>query len=567
MRREEHQLYWIAGGLVAVMLLAIWLTGAISAGLFGLGWSTISTSELAATAIRLPSHLGNPKEAWPPGARASLPGPIGFYVTALIVFGGMGAGAALAVRGLKRTAFPQWLTGSQRRAPSARWAKPRELEPLRVKAPEPGRLTLGRSGDMLLAAEERQSVIAFAPIQTYKTSGIVIPAMLEWQGPVLATSVKNDLIPHTLARRQDLGDVMIFDPAQVTGMPRSRATPLWGATSWRGAKRVAHWLTAAAQLGSGLQDADFWSATARKLLAPLLFAAASNGLTVETVVRWLDEGPEASEVEIFELLEKADVEEAKRAFGATLNREERQRSSVYTTAEVVMEAFADPRVIEETSGAEYSPTSLLDGGANTLYLCAPSKEQERLRPLFSMLVQELLAIVEEIAAAKRGQLDPPLLLLLDEAANIAPIPDLDVVASTSAGQGVQLLTIFQDLAQVSVLYGRKAPTIFNNHAAKILGSGSSDRETLECISGIIGAGEFEQRSRTAGEGRRGSTTEGETYRDLAPPSLLRSTEPGDGILVYRHLFPTKISLRTWFEERTLIELAQGSGNGQGAKGV
>jgi hypothetical protein len=56
-------------------------------------------------------------------------------------------------------------------------------------------------------------------------------------------------------------------------------TPLWGAGTWRGAMRVAHWLGGAARTGSaaGLQDADFWFAAAEKLLAPLLFAAASEG--------------------------------------------------------------------------------------------------------------------------------------------------------------------------------------------------------------------------------------------------------------------------------------------------
>ena len=96
-------------------------------------------------------------------------------------------------------------------------------------------------------------------------------------------------------------------------------------------------------------------------------------------------------VEISELLEQAGEEGALRAWRAVFGRDTRQRSSIYMTADVAMRAFADPAVAAETAGSDYSPAMLLDGRANTLYLCAPRHEQRRLRPLFSMIVQELLA--------------------------------------------------------------------------------------------------------------------------------------------------------------------------------
>ena len=45
-------------------------------------------------------------------------------------------------------------------------------------------------------------MIAFAPTGGHKTTGLAIPALLEWQGPVLATSVKSDLLVDTVAHRQ-----------------------------------------------------------------------------------------------------------------------------------------------------------------------------------------------------------------------------------------------------------------------------------------------------------------------------------------------------------------------------
>src|SRR5665811_1519991 len=127
-----------------------------------------------------------------------------------------------------------------------------------------------------------------------------------------------------------------------------------------------------------------------------------------------------------------DFKAARLAWDANWHRESRQRSSIYTTAETITAAFADPRVRASCSASDYTPADLLDGKANTLYLCAPAHEQQRLQPLFSMLVRQLITVVYESSAATGRPIDPPLLLVLDELANIAPIPNLEEVASTGA---------------------------------------------------------------------------------------------------------------------------------------
>ena len=58
-------------------------------------------------------------------------------------------------------------------------------------------------------------------------------------------------------------------------------------------------------------------------------------------------------------------------------------------------------------------------------------------------------IAQAFATATVGRpLDPPLLVVLDEAAHIAPLPELDGLAATCASHGIQIVTIWQDLAQV-----------------------------------------------------------------------------------------------------------------------
>ena len=470
-----------------------------------------------------------------------------------IAAGALGALAATASDSLG--APRSW--GSTRHPPTSRWAGRGDLRSLRLPRRQPHRLTLGRKGGTLIAAERLQSAIVVAPTQSGKTTGLAIPALLEWEGPVLATSIKTDLLRHTHERRKALGEAMVYDPTGCTGYRTVRATPLSGCQSWRHAMRVANWICASADGRRGLENADFWHAAAEKLIAPLLFAAARDARPIAQVVRWLDEGIEA-EPEVTELLARSNEERAVVAWQATWGREERQRSSIYTTAETILAAFADPRVQEASSAAEYTAADLLDGRPNTLYLCAPAHEQERLRPLFSIMVREVLGATYEASARTGKPLDPPLLLVLDEAANVAPIPNLDEVASSGAGQGIQLLSVFQDLAQVRKRYGPdRARTIVNNHRAKLFGSGISDPDTINYVRSVVGEAELTERSRTSAEPGRRSTTERSVYRDLVPPNLLRESGPNIALLLYGHLPPARVTLRPWHADRGLTALAGG----------
>jgi type IV secretion system protein VirD4 len=453
--------------------------------------------------------------------------------------------------------------GGERRFQGARWARGRDLRELRVKGPQPGRVTLGRHRGHLIAAEERASVLIVGPSTiSMKTSGLAIPGLLEWEGPAMVTSVKSDLLLATLKRRERLGKAMVFDPSGVTGIESVKATPLSGCGSWRGAMRVAHRLSSSARISGagGLEDAEFWHAAAEKLLAPLLFAAGTSGGQMADVICWLNEGFDADQ-EVRELLAEApEPRDALSAWQANWNRDERQRSSIYTTAETILAAFADPRVLETSARAEYTPEALLDGGANTVYLCAPAHEQERLRSLFAAMVSELVAEVYERSTRTGKPIDPPLLVLLDEAANTAPVPDLDVLASSGAGQGLQLLSVFQDLAQVRAKYGRHAQTIFNNHRAKVFCPGIADPDTIRFISQIVGDGEFRHSSETAGAKGHSSSTEQSTYRELVPANVLRGAEPGSGLLISGNRPPARIALRPWFADDEMRALVKHGGS-------
>jgi type IV secretion system protein VirD4 len=286
----------------------------------------------------------------------------------------------------------------------------------------------------------------------------------------------------------------------------------------------------------------------------LLLAARCGGLGMADVVRWTNAGewdePAA-------LLEGAGQREALGAWLACEARDERIRSSVGTTLETVLAPFEDPFVVASTAGPEIDPRVFLTG-ANTLYLCGPSFEQGRLQGLFASLVSAVVAAAVERSTTQGVPLDPPLLLVLDEVANIAPIRDLDTLASTGAGLGIQLVTVCQDLAQLTARYGaERSATIANNHRAKVMLSGVADLGTLDLVSGLAGEAAVREESVTSDlrDGRKTRSTS-VSFRRLAPADELRRIRPGEGVVIYGHLPATRVRLRPWYADRGLRRRAR-----------
>jgi type IV secretion system protein VirD4 len=577
----------VAGVAAATVVVAawVWLSGQLAAWLARGRWPGMPVWSTGGVVVRLPSHLGDPSAAWPEPIRADLPGAALLYgcglllLVAVLALGSAAhwvvlwsiepqpagrrrvSGAGKRQRRGRIPGAPRWGHGrviGARRARwvgGARWAAGSDLRELRVRRGHSSRLVLGgtsglRRGRTLLATEARHSVLVVGPTQSGKTSGLAVPALLEWRGPAIATSVKDDLAATTLAWRGQQGPCWVFDPTGTSGLrPQARWSPLAVCRDWSGAQRVAGWLVDATPARSGMADAAFWYAAAAKQLAPLLLAAERGGMGMADVVRWTNAGVFDEPTRLLELSGEAD---AAMALAACEARDPRIQSSVATTLETVLAPFEDPIVASCTAGSEIDPEALLSSGG-TLYLCGPSHEQHRVQGLFAALVSAAVSAAVRRVNDTGRSLDPPLLLVLDEAANIAPLRDLDTLASTGAGMGVQLVTVCQDLAQLGARYGpERSRTIANNHRAKVLLSGVSDIATLDLLSGLAGEAAVQEETLTHDlrDGRR-TRSSAVALRRLAPTDQLRRIPPGEGVLIYGHLPPVRLHLRPWFGDRRL----------------
>ncbi|MCW2750387.1 MAG: Type secretory pathway VirD4 protein-like protein [Aeromicrobium sp.] len=589
----------------------VWAGAALAARLTGHRLAA-GLGEALRAIPRLPSVAGDPRSAWPAEAAVDLPGPVVYWLaTGLValVAVAVAVGAVRLVRG----------SGSGRRRlgvhVGARFASRRELRPLLIRRPQSGRFVVGRYGRWLVATQNRKfapagrrlpwrspsgdisSVAIVGPSRSGKTAECAIPGVLDWDGPAVLLSVKRDLLDATVRRRRQLGQVRVFDPAGIVTEPPvnpteqwveigpeelARWSPLRNAGTPSGAKKageaLAAWTPKAGIEGGG----DFWANSGKILFTGLVGVAAIDpeAPSMAKLARWVfkQDQPNTDEVSevctILEAVASSEQEELRVAadaaalhLNAIWSKDERLVSSVYATAQTVADPYLDPNVQAVTDiradeeGASWVDLEWLMGGANngtanTLYLVVPLDDYDRLAPVLGGFLSDLKAQAYEWDVAGR-QLGAPLLMLIDEAGNM-PLAWLPQVASTCAGIGIQLVTIWQSLAQIEEAYGRLVNSVITNHATKLFFPAASDQSTLGYQSKIAGDEDVERRSwSTDNTGGRRSVSGSEQREPLVPYHVPRLAPLGQALLIHGNIPPAVVRGRKWWKERRLRSLAKG----------
>jgi type IV secretion system protein VirD4 len=556
--------------MLLVPAILLWLWGGIAGALFGAGWPKLSGAVLAHVLVNLPGHLADPRLAWPRPLRATLPGTAGFYGALAMLLLALAAVTLLIVylwrRGLSTRVEKPSKHGAQ-------WARPTDLQALKPPGRHPGRaarcdgvrLAIGFKGSRLLRTERRHALVAFGPPQSGKSAGLAVGALLEWDGPAIASSIKTDVLQATIARRRQVGRVFVFDPFGLGADEASTWSPLAAVTTFDAALEVAHRIASAGEVDKRtVESGEFWTVAAEQRLAPLLFAAARTRRGVPALVRW---GYGQGEQELNDLLanlmreaatdeERHDAQAAYDAAAAFRSQPDRTRGSIEGTVQTLLRAYRSTRVQESARTSEITPQVLLNG-SNTLYLVGDAKASQLLRPIFLSLLGELVDHAYRKANLNGGRLPTPLLLCLDELGNVAPLPNLSEIASTAPSHNIQLVSIFHDLAQARARYGQQAETVINSHRARMLLPGVADLATLQYFSGLVGDQIAREETRTTGSGGYQHRSEHQSRRPLAPAEHLRQLPDGHALLLYGRLPPTIVRLRMWFEDKHLAALAHG----------
>lgn len=178
---------------------------------------------------------------------------------------------------------------------------------------------------------------------------------------------------------------------------------------------------------------------------------------------------------------------------------DRERGSFYSVARNSLEATSQPSVLKTCDRSDLDIDHFLRT-KSSLFILGPSHLQQAIAPLVVGLIDSIAQGAAEIAAAQSGgKLQIPLLLALDEVANIAPLQSLPSLVSEGGGRGIVTQWSVQSLAQLRARYGvEQQQAILAATTAKLIFGGLSNAGDLQNISTWAGEAKEDQVSHQSG---------------------------------------------------------------------
>ncbi|MFJ4857542.1 type IV secretory system conjugative DNA transfer family protein [Streptomyces sp. NPDC088730] len=302
----------------------------------------------------------------------------------------------------------------------------------------------------LTVPSPRAPLVVYGPAATRRPT--VVQAISEADGPVLVVTSDPSVWAETKDARAKLGPVLVYDPGHLCDTP---ARLHWAPTAGceqpdRAAARAAALLTPVrpqARIDAATAD------TAETLLQCWLHAAAIDGRPFRQVHRWALGGSAHEPVRLLRthpkaasglagLLESALTayperrelaqELTVRAFGALSSVHVRDACTPNRADALALESFAD------------------EGG--TLYVVGEPIENPRsspgAMPLLTALASDVVEHGRRMAArSSDGRLDPPMTLVLDDVAAVAPLPRLPELLASGNSLGLPTVALLRSAEQ------------------------------------------------------------------------------------------------------------------------
>ncbi|WEO96614.1 type IV secretory system conjugative DNA transfer family protein [Streptomyces sp. FXJ1.172] len=324
---------------------------------------------------------------------------------------------------------------------------PRPTETVRETAPEAPLPGLPASGERVGGGWEK---ILVAPRESRRTTAA--QAVREAEGPALVVTSNPSLWAETKDARTKLGPTLLYDPTHLCDTPaRLHWSPITGCEDRQTALSRATALLAPVQPTAKIDQAV--ADTAITLLRSYLHAAALETRTVRHVHRWAQGTQVQDAVRTLRTHPKAAPGAAGELEAALTAHPERRDIAQELTGRA-LSALSTVNVREACTPNRTDALTLdsfvHEGG--TLYVVGESIEDPRSNPGAMPLLTALVSSVVErgrrmAERSSSGRLDPPLTLVLDDVAAVAPLPQLPDLLITGYDQGLPTLALLRSREQ------------------------------------------------------------------------------------------------------------------------
>ena len=324
-------------------------------------------------------------------------------------------------------------------------------------------------------------ILVFAPTQSGKGRGIVIPTLLTWPHSVIVHDLKGENWALTAGARKRLGQLCLkFEPASSPESGLARFNPLAEVrlrTSYevRDVQNLVQLLLDPD--GRGLPD--HWSRAGSEAFEAFILHRLYEGRepTLGGVGNLLFD-PERKADETVEHLMRAEHDPAgalgwKDAQGnptrthplvaggmrSLLDMAEKERASVISEVKGFLRLYRDPLIAANTDVSDFRIDDLVNHRQPlSLYIAVTLADQERMRPLMRLVLAQILNRLTERLEYRDGRAVAGnrhrLLLMIDEFPTLGRLEMFAESLSLIAGYGIKACLITQDITQIHRAYGR-----------------------------------------------------------------------------------------------------------------
>ncbi|MGW6454413.1 type IV secretory system conjugative DNA transfer family protein [Streptomyces sp. NPDC055078] len=404
---------------------------------------------------------------------------------------------------------------------------------------------------------EDVAVAIMAP-RSGKTTSLAIPSILAAPGSVLLTSNKaaQDAFTTTVDARASVGRVWSMDPQQIAHAAREMWwNPLASATTLDGAGRLAgHFLAASVDAS---QQGDFWSKAGSNILSQLFLAAALDERPITDVMDWLAFPANRAPLDI--LRDHGFTAVAAQLKG-TVEGPPETRDGIYETARQYAAALLNTEIARwitpQKSIAEFKPGEFVTS-TDTLYLLSKDGGGGA-SALIAACADSVMRAATAQAERAGGRLDPPMLAILDEAANVCKISDLPDLYSHLGSRGIIPITILQSYRQGQKVWGDAGmDALWSASTIKVIGSGIDDPDFADKLSRLIGDHDVETKSTSTSDSGT-STSISMRQERILPADAIRALAKGTALLFATGMRAAMLDLRPWYQEPGADQLSAAS---------
>ncbi|MFD9908180.1 type IV secretory system conjugative DNA transfer family protein [Streptomyces sp. NPDC059063] len=277
-------------------------------------------------------------------------------------------------------------------------------------------------------------------------------AIADAESAALVVTSDPTLWEETKDARSKLGPVLVYDPSHLCDTPaRLHWSPTAGCedntTATHRARALLAPIRPSAKLDTAVAD------TAETLLRTFLHAAAVDGRSLKHVHRWAQGTQVQEAVRILRTHPKASSGAAGELESALTAYTERRDIAQELTARALSSLFT-VNVRESCTpnrGDALALDSFVDEGG-TLFVVGEPIEDPKTNPGAMPLLTALASSVVErgrrmAERSSSGRLDPPMTLVLDDIAAVAPLPQLPELLATGPDRGMPTLALLRSREQ------------------------------------------------------------------------------------------------------------------------